>query len=264
MTTIDQAGDIDEFTRLKADQDPRTIEQMIADDETYDVVIDKVEEGTDGWWTVQWDGMGTSVRGAQPAIGDTITFYGREFGERHGWALNGEVVEWKTPWERFAERVAWLADYDRRKREEFGIQQPKLDAAYDALPAPLKARIDRFRAAAPDFRIDSEGYEMFCCTEAAKLAQASRDAVATGADADEVDRFWDTPEMRQAVGAWAKDEPAVPEQRWLLWAWSLNSAAYDYDHERQTRVTGLDGGHSGNTAGGSFSLAFALLEGADV
>lgn len=235
-TMTDRAGDVDEFARLKADDDPRTIDEMVAADEYIDITVEKATRYEDeSGWTIEWDSMGTGVT-APPEVhvnpGDTIRFYGLTGdgfgGQRHGWALNGFLIEWLTPWERFAERVQWLANYDREKRERFVKERDEMDTRYEALSAPLKARIDRFRAERADFRIDSEGYEMFACVDADHIANLLRPRIEAGEDPDAVvDEFKDLP-------------------------WDDQVAA------------GIQEGHSGNTFGGACMMARRLLKGEPV
>lgn len=254
MSTTDRAGDIDEFARLKSDDDPRTIEEMIAEDSYEEVIVDKVRSPGEpgGYWDVQWgNGTGTALKppeGVTISIGDRIRFYGWGAGsiggKRHGWALNGHLIEWQTPWERFAERVQWLADYDRRKRENFAARKADLDAKYEALPAPLKARIDRFRAARRDFRIDSEAYEMAAVADAPKIARA----------------------IARAHGWSLDDELAVTDRQ--VSATAIEAAvdafrALSYE-QQQRMVPDLDPGHSGNTFGWATRLAYGLLVGEEL
>lgn len=262
-----------ELRALLDAEDPRTIAEMKADDTEFDggqiTSVARTEHGYSLEWASGEGGtFGIGLTDdknpdkVEPEVGDQIRVYGR-FGSRiHGIDLNGRECFWLTPLERTAEYVQWLADHDRRKREEFAREKPDLDAQYDALPDPLKARIDRFRSESADFRVDSEGYELFCCTEAAKVAQAARDAIEAGADSEAVDEFWSRTD-RKPDTIW-EDEPESSEARWLLWAWALNTDAYDYDHARQKRLLGLADGHSGNTFGGSMALANALLAGEKV
>lgn len=266
----DQDRDVDEFTRLKNQQDPRTIAEMVDADAYEDVVVERAHRHVDGRTTIEWDSLGTSVKGPEVKVGDTVRLYGPMFGERHGWALNGEIVEWKTPWERFAERVKWLADYDREKRERFAKHKDQLDKDYKTLPTPLQARIDRFRAEDPAFRIDSESYEMFICTEAAKFADAARSDVRRAEDCHAVSAFWKSRTLREKAACGSlkdsvfSDEPDSAETCWLLWAWALNTEAYGYDYNLQTKVLGAADGHSGNTFGGAMRLALCVLAGEEV
>lgn len=234
MTALatDRAGDVDEFARLKADEDPRTIEEMIEQDEYEDIVVTEARAGSDGHWSVQWGSTGTGFHlpDGEIKVGDTIRIYGSAQlgGRRHGWALNGKLVEWRTPWERLVERVSWLAQYDRDKRERFAKERVQMDARYEALSPKLKARIDRFRSEQADFRIDSEGYEMYACVDADVIANYLRSRVDAGEDADAV----------------------VTE-------------FYDLPWDEQMKI-GLQEGHSGNTFGGACALARRLLKGLDV
>lgn len=224
--------DQDEFTALQESDDARSIEEMISDDRYEEWPIEKVEVGEDNSYSVTFDrSTGTTLtmpEGKSVKVGDMLRLYPGGFGcMRHGFAINGEVIEWKTPWERFADRVKGLAAYDRRKREDFTKQQAELDRKYEALPAPLKARIDRFRAADPKFRMDAEAYEMAAVWDAPKIAEALRPEVDAGEDPEVVvNRFRDL--------------------------------SFE---EQNAKVPGLDQGHSGNTFGGAVMLAYRLLAG---
>lgn len=218
-----------EIDALDKAEDGRTLAEIRAAEPHYDVPIEKADHHAGGT-TVTFDGgLCTVLRGPRVEVGDIVTFWDGGTspgfnGERHGWALNGEVVEWLTPWERAAKRVKWLADHDRRQRERFEEERAKLDADYGGLSAPMKARIDRFRAERPDFRVTSEAYELFACVEAEKIAA----------------------HLRPQVEAGTSPEDAV-------------RAFYDAPWDEQKLV--VDDGHSGNTFGGACSMARALLDG---
>lgn len=229
--------DVDEFTQLRNQEDGRTIEQMIADDTFEDVEITAVEPPleTDGerWqsagWGSTWTGFRLPANLNEIRVGDKIRLYGGAgLGDtKHGYALNGKMIEWFTPWERFARRVEWLANYDREKRERFARDQEKMDARYEALSPPLKARIDRFRRERVDFRIDAEEYEMVACVDADRIAEKYRPRVEAGESPEAViEEFYKLP--------WDEQKALIPE---------------------------LDDGHSGNTFGGACALARALLAG---
>ena len=49
------------------------------------------------------------------------------------------------------------------------------DAKIAALPVEFQQRIERFRAGNPDFWWDHQPYELFCCEEAMKIADAMKD-----------------------------------------------------------------------------------------
>lgn len=251
-----------EVEHLLDAEDGRTIGEMIAQDPHTECIVTKARREGEST-TVEFDnGLSTFLRGPKVKVGDTVWLYDGGNGgwgsERHGWALNGVIVEWRTPLERAAERLVWLAEHDRKKREQFVEEQMELDANFDALPTVLKERIERLRAESPDFRVNGERYELFCCTEAAKFAHAARDDRRKGKD--EAEQFWrGTKLRREANGAIWNERPEPAEARWLLWAWALNTKAYDYDYKRQCRVLGSSDQHSGNTFGGAMQLAISLL-----
>lgn len=227
----DRAGDIGEFEELKRGLDTRLIPQMKAEDDYEDSTITKVEPYTDGHgWSVS---MGSLCLGVpriegkpEPHAGDTIRVYSKGLGFAfHGIDLNGVEVFYRTPYERLAERVRWLAEYDRKQRERLAEQGSEYEAQVAALPGPLRERIKRFERQSPSFWLDSGGYELFCCTEAAKIAEAL----------SKLDRDDD----------WALR---------VAWFRSLK-------FEEQQRIADISDGHSGNTFGVACMLAQALLEG---
>ncbi len=253
--------------------DGRTIEEMVAEDSFEDVTIEKAIRYKDEptRWQVQWgNGTTTSLEfpeDVEPKPGDALRLYphGGLGGRSHGHALNGRLVRWETPLERASRDLDRLADRDRTQREEFATRRDDLMAQHAALPEPLRRRIDGFAAKRADFWVDSGWYEMFCCTEAAKFAEAAAAAVDLEANTEDVDAFWAMPvgsgPCQREPGTVYADEPEHPASRWLLWAWAVNSKTYGYDFKRQKQVLDCGDGHSGNTFGGAMSLAWALLEG---
>lgn len=241
---IDPAGDIAQLRALKGDQDPRTIEEMIAADTTAETVTVDEVRATDDQEQHEVhvkDSFAIVLKGPQPKVGDEVTLYGGFGHPIYGWALNGQIVKYETPWERFAERMAMLAGFDRQRREDFARNKAQLDEKYEALPAPLKARIDRFRNESADFRVQSEGYEMAAVGDAPKIARAL--AEQHGWTLDDDLRVTDDGVTRATI----KD--AV-------------QAFYDLGYEAQKAlVPDLEPGHSGNTFGGAVSLAAGLLTG---
>jgi len=224
----------DELRAVLDAHDGRTLIEMREAEPSYDVVIEKADPSKDGKGTsiTFADGLGTFLTGPEVKAGDVVTMWdgGAEpmlGGSRHGWALNGELVEWKTPFERIAERVAWLAKHDRDQRERVERGAEKRARDYDRLPAPLRARLDRFAAARADFWKESGDYELFACVEAAKIADHLRPRVEAGEDpVAVVVAFRDLP--------WEEQGAVVSDQ------------------------------HSGNTFGGACALARALLAGQEV
>lgn len=220
----------DDLAAAMSEKDGRTIEEMIAADPVSKFVVerafrhdDSTEVSFDGGWT-------TMLRGPEVKVGDTLGIYGPMFGIRYGWSLNGEVVEWQTPLERIAERIAGIAKYDRKKRDRYAAEKELLDEKFAALPEAFQHRIARRRENNPAFRIEFESYEVFVCTQAVAFAEQAK--VTGGAD---------------PVG-------------WLKWWASLNSKEHDYDIKRQrSEMPAMDDGHSGNTFYDAVHLAAIYL-----
>lgn len=245
---------------------------MTAYTHTEDYVIERVDRHDDSitiettrstGFGVSRDRVGRDVwERFTPEPGDEITLYLRNGSYTVGLDWKGKRVFLCTEEEIEAEHAFSSARRDRQKAEELEWNREAMDADYDALPQVFKARIDRFRTNNPDFRRDYETYEMFVCKEAVVLAEKSREAVASGEHADEVEAFWADPAKIKLAGYDVSEDgpPAIPELRWLFWAVSLNSKAYDYDYEREKAVTGLSDGHSGNTHGTAVSLARLYIQ----
>ncbi len=138
--------------------------------------ITDVRESED-WFEISQDGMCCGLKkkyGVTPKVGDKLTVHtkGGTFGTIRGMDLNGSRIFWKTDEELEQERLEWLANNEREKKERFEKNKAQMDADYEALPDAFKKRIDRFRANNPDFRVEFESYELFCCMEAVKIANA--------------------------------------------------------------------------------------------
>ena len=158
----------------------------------------------------------------EPKVGDTFRVYGR-FGNRfHGQALNGIVLWYSTPAEMEVKHNAMVAKMDADRRERFERERERLDRDYESLPGVLRKRIDRFRAANPDFRWEYENYEMFVCTQAAVL------------------------------GAWVAQQP---DPIMAIDAWSKQAFA-----EKTATVPAWSDAHSGNTEGCAIALAWSLID----
>lgn len=196
----------DELRALLGSEDGRTLIEMRESEPSYDVTVEKADYGGEGTAITFDGGTGTYLPGREVKVGDTVTIWdGHEQpflgGMRHGWALNGELIEWKTPFERVAERVQGLAKYDRDRRERIERGAEKRANDYARLPEPLKARIDRFAAEKPDFWMNGD-YELFTCVEAAKIADHLRPRAESGEDVATL--------IRDFYDAW--DESVVSDQ----------------------------------------------------
>lgn len=225
---------------LKRELVPNTILYGVDDDD---------EAGDDETWA--------------PKVGDQMIVYFTNWTQFIGFVINGEPIYLKSEREINLEWLLMRAKMARERRESFERAKDKLDADYEALPQVFKDRIDRFRHNNESFREEFESYEMFCCTEAVKLAEAARKGVDEGLYADEVDAFWSDPEKLKLAAYPDGDpwqEPDNKYLRWLFWARALHSKAFDYDHDRHKAVTGMSDGHSGNTAGAAMMLARLYIE----
>lgn len=143
-------------------------------------VIEKVTKGDDYYSITMKDSYGFGLDKkykAKPRVGDEIEVisYNGPFGTIKGVYLNGEKVFYKTDEEIEAEHEARVKEMNERDKRNFEENKAKLDARYDSLPPIFRQRIDRFRRNNPDFRVKFESYELFCCEEAVKIADACGD-----------------------------------------------------------------------------------------
>lgn len=219
--------------------EPFLIEVTGTDAPFEDGPITSVKESDTGWevthdgWTIFVPNMpiqqyGRVLRPAiVPKVGDRLRLYGSFGHPVQGIQINEDVVFYRDQEQREASRRRWLEDHEAQKARSFTLRQGELDAEFDALPPFFRRRIERFRDENPDFRKDSEGYEMFACTEAVKIAYALEPTIPVPSEesiAAAVKEFYDKP--------WDEQKRIVPD---------------------------LGEGHSGNTFGGACSLAVAYL-----
>jgi hypothetical protein len=236
--TVEQAEQI-EATLGYADGPPPGVR---AHDET----IETVSASDDGWQIVTKEHTGAFIAKREmewdakfdPQPGDTITLYTEGMSSVAGFALNGKLMYLLSEREMNLKWLSFRAKLRRQRLERFEIEKVELDRKYAELPASLKARIDRFRAADPEFRAEAEAYEMAAVYDAPKIAVALAGREGWSLDGN---LFAD-----QSV----KDvEEAVQAFR-------------DLDYEQQKElVPTLDPGHSGNTFGAATMLAFRVLAG---
>jgi hypothetical protein len=226
-------------TKASASYEPYLIEVDPADDDFEDYTVKTATAYEDGlgWSISTTDSTGFGLprlTDDQPAPepGDTIRTYGSFGRPMRGAVHNGRVVWYRTKELGEASHRRWVEDYHAQRKRRFARSLPALDAQYEALSAPMKARIARFRAKDPDFRWESEDYEAFICQQADLL----------------VEHFG--------------DEGAI-----LAWN-SINSdqhaPKYDYQEQMRQAPPGWGDGHSGNTHGTAVALACAMLRGEPV
>lgn len=217
---------------------------MIDDTEYETVRFKSVTERDDGYEVLRDDGWSfylakqydDAPHGVVPKAGDIARFYGRGIGSSVRGVTVWDGAEWRTVYYRTEqeERDKFAAeqlvrDTEREHAFENG-GRAALDAQYETLPDVFKQRIDRFRANNPDFRVEYEGYEMFCCTEAVKLAT-----------------YLATPERMAHYTSLATQE-----------TFSSDNARWHREWEEQKAIdkaAGISDGHSGNTHGAAVALA---------
>lgn len=142
-------------------------------------ITDVTESGD--WYQISQDGLCCGLKksyGVIPKVGDKLTVHtkGGSFGTIRGMDLNGVKIFWKSDDELEADRIEWLRKNEEYKQQKFKDSVAEMDKQYDALPECFKKRIDKFRANNDRFRIDYEGYELFCCEQAIEIANGCKTA----------------------------------------------------------------------------------------
>jgi hypothetical protein len=142
--------------------------------------IKELRESRSGWSITTSEGSGfflsrDALNGAAaPKVGDAITLYTHRGMMIRGIDLRGEPLFYKTQAELDHEQEEWVANNKTEKKERFEKNRRKLDRQFAALPDVFQRRISWFRAWNPDFRWENEAYEMVCCVDAVKIAEAMR------------------------------------------------------------------------------------------
>jgi hypothetical protein len=189
-------------------------------------------------------GFGLSIAeceavGVVPKVGDALSQCGSFGRPIRGVIINGALVYYRTEAQEAEKHRAWVEEQKAerlRKFEETG--RAEMDAKYAALPPIFQARIDKFRHNNPDFRVEYEEYEMFCCEEAVKLAEHLR-----------------TPEAMAHYVSLARSE-----------TFGADRARWDREWEEQKAIdkaAGIASGHSGNTHGMMVHLAHLYINAPD-
>ena len=105
--------------------------------------------------------------------GDAARLYGEGLGRPvRGLVVNGKALWYRTEAEEEQRHKEWVENYRREQREGFERDRAKREATYAALPEVLQKRIDMLREKSPDTRHEWEPYELFCCEQAARIAEA--------------------------------------------------------------------------------------------
>ena len=260
-------------------------------DQHTDLVVKRVEYKPTGVGLDFSEGVGLDFEGGtgifitapegSPRIekGDTIRAYGGLGFTVHGMSLlkrsmgpGGVVLDlwipiyYRTKREQEVDHALWIAEHQERQHEEFEKGKAQLDALYDALPDPLKNRIDRFRKEDLDFRWKEEAYEMASCAEAGRLYKRAMD-----------------PEFGVALKAAKIKGPTEEAKKKAQWDWATTDGIRDWEDTPENRLLAFDAintklngykydlmktlmpemsdGHSGNTWGHAVMFALRLVQG---
>jgi len=149
-------------------------EERRSDTEYKESLIADVEKHSDGSWSVNLDDGWLGVpkeSPIEPRKGMTALCYGKGFGFR----VRGLVIDSVEVWYRTkAEEKRCLKEQIRKgeleRRAEAEKNREGVDRRVAALPKCFRERIQKFRDNNPDFRWRYEGYELFVCEEAVKIA----------------------------------------------------------------------------------------------
>lgn len=115
-----------------------------------------------------------------PKIGDKVLLYLVGGSTIRGVRINDTLLFYKSDQQLEEERQEWLDKNAKEKQARFEKNKNQMDLDYESLPTVFKQRIDRFRMNNPEFRVEYEAYELFCCTEAVKIANACKTAENVG------------------------------------------------------------------------------------
>jgi hypothetical protein len=106
-----------------------------------------------------------------PKKGMSIKTYGKGIGYPiRGVIIDDVVIYYLTEKEAEADFNRHLKTEKAKRVKAYNKNIKKIQADYDALPEIFRKRIDKFRKVNPDFKYEYESYEMFCCSEAVKIA----------------------------------------------------------------------------------------------
>ncbi|MCR4285081.1 MAG: hypothetical protein NUV97_03510 [archaeon] len=138
-------------------------------------IIKEVSDWGDSYSISLKGGLGFGLDksyGYKPKAGDEITLHTKGFSLIRGIDVNGKKLYWKTDEDLEKERIEWLRKNEEDKQKRFEVEVEGMDLKYNSLPKVFQERINRFRENNDRFRIDYEGYELFCCEQAVLIAKA--------------------------------------------------------------------------------------------
>ena len=124
--------------------------------------------------------IGTGPISYIPQEGDKVRLYGKGFGYTvRGIDIQPAGKDWIEIYYRTEDEEErhqqWVATEKLRKQAEFIKNKADLDERVAKLPQEFQDRIQRFRDKNPEFRVEFESYELFCCEEAVKIYNALKD-----------------------------------------------------------------------------------------
>lgn len=152
----------------------------IGDFEFEDHLITEVRGNPEQGWSLDMNGMcfhcpnvsDTGEPVNPPAAGMTARLYGKGLGYTvRGLYLNDQRVFYRTPEQEEQKHREWCAEQKRERLAAFEANRDEMDRRFAALPEVFQRRIQKFRNANPDFRVEYENYEMFCCEQAVIYAR---------------------------------------------------------------------------------------------
>jgi hypothetical protein len=153
---------------------------MGADAEFREHRLETVEAAKDGsGWTITFDDclctfVTSKTCKVAPQPGETLRLYGRGFGYTvRGIVIGGRVYRYRTEAEAAQDHKNWCAEQRRKRAAEYETKREDFDRRVAALPDPLRLRVERFRTIGEnEWRYEHESYEVFCCEQAAVIAEA--------------------------------------------------------------------------------------------
>ena len=203
--------------------------------------IENVSDEGEHWVIMSDTNMGLSFRkdqsAVEPEVGQTFEHCGGTGYPVQGVKLGGQLAFFKTKQDLADDRQKMLADMALARKAEYEVSKDVWRKEMDALPASLKARMERFVAEAGGFEpffLDGGSYELFCCTEAVKFAEYFK-------------RLFEEQKLE------------TPEERWPAVV-----AFTKLEHDEKRRLVPFSREHSGNTWHGSVRLGYAVVAGVGV
>lgn len=159
-----------------------------------------------------------------------------------------------------ARQAAGLIGYQHDKAKQYLAARVKLDADFAALPEVFRRRIERRRVNNPTFRVEYEGYELFVCVEAVKLADHLRPTFDRIMSDDPLTFIHDHEALKGDSDVQKIEDEDDPVVRRYV-AWLLAHMFDKLPYEDQVQV--MSDQHSGNTHGAAVTLAWRYLAGLD-